>query len=128
MFRMTGADELLTALNVIVKTMRPSGAVERATRLSIDMARRYAASITHRQSGILASAHTSSFEVGGGDFRGRIYLDPAVKGERGTPPSIYGLAEHAKGGSHAFYERTAAEAWPSIKNMLDDVIVGSLPR
>jgi len=72
----------------------------------------YAKQITHKQSGVLALAHT--WEYDSHRMVGRIYIDPKVTWIQGRSsirrPHIYGLYEHSRGGSHAFYDRTVREA------------------
>jgi hypothetical protein len=45
---------------------------------------------------------------------GRIYIDPTAVNPRGQRPEEYGVYEHARGGSHAFYERTIKERGEQI--------------
>lgn len=71
---------------------------------------RYAVSITHVHTGALKSAHRVQFARN----RAEIYIDPSARNEYGEQPAEYGLREHARGGSHAFYSRTVDEAGPGI--------------
>lgn len=72
----------------------------------------YAKRITHKASGVLALAHT--WEYDSYRTKGRIFLSEHVSWIQGRStirrPHIYGVYEHARGGSHAFYERTVREA------------------
>ena len=72
----------------------------------------YAKQITHKQSGVLSMAHT--WEYDSHRMRGRIYISDEVTWIQGRSrirrPHIYGVYEHNRGGSHAFYSRTLREA------------------
>ena len=71
----------------------------------------YAKSITHVQSGELAKAIT--WEYNSHRMKGAIFVDPGAvwNSSRGVvrKPSVYGIYEHARGGSHAFMKRTFEE-------------------
>lgn len=74
-------------------------------------ARDYAASITHVRTGELAGAHM--YEYDSHLMRGWLFINPRVVYAEGSTlrwPRVYGLYEHSRGGSHAFYERTIREA------------------
>ncbi len=71
----------------------------------------YAQSITHKRTGQLAKAIT--WDYNSHKMGGRIYVGSgqAWHSSRGVlrEPSIYGIYEHARGGSHAFMKRTLNE-------------------
>jgi hypothetical protein len=71
----------------------------------------YAASITHRETGNLAESHMWSYDSH--RMKGQIFINPRSVWLQGNStirwPKIYGPYEHARGGSHAFYERTMKE-------------------
>lgn len=72
--------------------------------------RDYAKMITHVQTGALAGAHR--YEYDSHSMRGWLYIDPRVVYAQGSTlrwPREYGVYEHARGGSHAFYQRTMNE-------------------
>jgi len=73
--------------------------------------RDYATQITHRQTGSLAESHT--YEYDSHRMRGSIYINPEsfwLQSEtKIRQPAEYGIYEHARGGTHAFYERTSKE-------------------
>ena len=71
---------------------------------------RYAISITHVLTGGLRAAHT----VGLFNYRGVLFIEPSAVNPFGQRPAIYGEWEHARGGAHAFYERTVREAGAPI--------------
>jgi hypothetical protein len=72
----------------------------------------YAKRITHKESGVLALSHT--WEYDSYRTKGRIFINPQISWIQGRSvirrPHIYGFFEHARGGSHAFYDRTVSEA------------------
>jgi|DewCreStandDraft_4_1066084.scaffolds.fasta_scaffold97844_3 hypothetical protein len=91
-----------------INAMKPGGALGRAVQYTTVSAHRYAVSITHvwrYKGGGLRASHR--MKVSG--LRGEIYIDPTAVNPRGQKPSVYGPAEHARGGTHAFYARTQRE-------------------
>jgi hypothetical protein len=48
-------------------------------------------------------------EVSPSYLRGSIYIDPSATNPQGRRPFDYGPYEHARGGEHAFYDRTLSE-------------------
>jgi len=71
----------------------------------------YAKSITHKESGELARAITWKYDSH--RMKGSVYVGSgaAWHSSRGVirVPAIYGIYEHARGGSHAFMKRTFEE-------------------
>jgi len=73
----------------------------------------YAAQITHKETGNLSRAHV--WEYDSHRMYGRIYINPRIvylSSPRSTIlrwPREYGIYEHARGGDHAFYQRTYDE-------------------
>ena len=69
---------------------------------------RYAKQITHRLTGMLAESH--QWEYDSHTSKGRVFVNPRAVGKRGQSTvvwaKIYGVYEHSRGGSHAFYART----------------------
>lgn len=66
----------------------------------------HARAITHIDTGALAASHRMITGGGGATARALIFIDPTALNPRGQRPAEYGLIEHARGGSHAFYART----------------------
>lgn len=92
-----------------IAMLQPGGAIGRAIQYATTEAHRYAVSITHvywYRGGGLRASHRIALQ---GD-KGRVFIDPNAINPRGQRPAIYGPAEHAHGGSHAFYARTEREA------------------
>ena len=101
-----GIQEAQRANLEVIKNLQPGGAFGRAIQYGTIEAHRYAVSITHVQTGALRASHR--MEVSG--LEGRIFIDPTSENPRGGRPEIYGPIEEARGGEHAFYARTEAEA------------------
>lgn len=73
---------------------------------------RYAVAVTHVDTGALRASQRIRAGPGA---RAEIYIDPSSRNPRtGVPPARYGPVEHARGGSHAFYERTFYERIPDL--------------
>lgn len=101
--------------------MQPSGAAGQAVQVGTAEAHRYATSITHVDTGTLRIAHRP--EVDKSRLRGTVSIDPsAVNPRTGERAADYGPIEHARGGSHAFYRRTATERGQKIAQDMADVI------
>ena len=102
----TGLQEAQRANLQAVAALRPQGAFGRAVIYATTAGQRYAVGITHVDTGALRASHR--VEVTG--LRGRIYIDPSsVNPRSGERPVVYGVEEHARGGSHAFYQRVVDE-------------------
>ena len=104
-----------------IAALQPEGAAGEATRDALVALHRYAVSITH-----VGKYKVNGAFVGGGSLRashrvevdgleGRIYIDPAARNPRSkTRPREYGVYENARGGEHAFYDRTVDEYGPQV--------------
>ena len=121
----TGIQEAQRANLEMIAALRPGGALGRAVVYATTAAHRYAVAITHGDTGSLRASHR--VEVSG--LRGRIYIDPgSVNPRSGQKPVVYGPYEHARGGSHAFYQRVIDEKGQEIGNRAMAMIVGGLAR
>ena len=108
-----------------IAAMQPSGEVGAAVRDAIVALHRYAVAITH-----VGKYQRIGTTVGGGSLRashrmevdglsGMVYIDPSAKNPRSkTKPVEYGVYENARGGEHAFYDRTVNEEGPKVSNMV----------
>ena len=105
-----GLRDAQEALRRLERYVSAQGGMQRVLGDAALRAHRYAVSITHIDTGALKSAHRVRFARN----RAEIYIDPGTRNERGEMPSQYGIEEHDRGGSHAFYERTISEAGPGI--------------
>lgn len=103
----SGLQEAQAANARQIANMRPSGALGRMVKYATELGHRYAIIVTHVDTGSLRASHRMRLSGN----RGEIYIDPtAVNPRSGQKTSKYGPAEHARGGSHAFYARTEREA------------------
>lgn len=102
-----------------IATMQTGGAAEDAVRDAIASLHRYAVSITHvgqyPGGGALRASHRMEVE----GLEGMVYIDPGStsprrSGRRKYKPAEYGVYEHARGGEHAFYDRTVESEGPQV--------------
>ena len=122
MTRIRGIQEAQDGMLRVAAAFKPSGAFDEGIKEATIYMHRYAVSITHVDSGGLRAAHHIEL----GHLKGAIYINPAAVRSDGARPAQYGLYEHARGGSHAFYARTyteagqraAAVAWATLRRSL----------
>jgi hypothetical protein len=119
----TGIQQAQARNQRMIAALQPSGAVGRAVQYGTVAAQRYAISITHVGRYKVGAGGTW---VGGGTLRashrmelsraqGRVFIDPtSVNPRTGARAAVYGPIEHARGGTHAFYERVSAERGAQI--------------
>ena len=93
--------------------VKPSTGLGAAVKGATTAAHRYAASITHVDTGALKGAHAMRIR----GRRGEIYINPGASRSDGRRPAIYGPYEHERGGYHAFYARTVKEAGTQISKV-----------
>jgi len=105
-----GIQEAQAAMLRGAAAVKPSGALGCVIKDATARAHRYAASITHVDTGALRASHT--MQASG--FHGSVYINPSAARSDGARPAEYGPVEHARGGAHAFYARTVAEAGQRI--------------
>jgi len=95
--------------------LKPRGELGRLVKWATASAHRYAVGITHVDTGALKNSHLMKIK----GLRDIIYLNPRSHNPKsGQRPAEYGLYEHARGGSHAFYDRTAAELGPRLQQRM----------
>lgn len=113
-----GIREMQTDNLRMIATMEPNGEAGAAVQVGLVKVLRYAVQITHVDVGALRSSHRMEMESSG--LRGAVYIDPATVNPRsGQKPSEYGEIEHARGGAHAFYDRTYNALGPDV---LDKIV------
>jgi hypothetical protein len=102
-----------------IALLEPESTMGRMVQELLPDLHRYVVTITHvwiYRGGALRAAHRMSIvEKGAGTARGSIFIDPTAVNPRGQRSSEYGVYEHARGGSHAFYERTMNERGPAVQ-------------
>jgi len=121
----------------LIAAAKPKGALGQAIKRGLILAHRYVMAITHVDTGTLKKSHRMAIEESITETRGMISIDPGARNTRtGAFPSVYGPAEHARGGSHAFYQRaeaeiggrTLAEMARIVRVACDSGAIGSLGR
>ena len=106
---------------LIIANLKPSGGFGRAVKHLTVGGHAYAQRITDVDTGGLKAAHRMKVK----GLRGAVFLAGGT-GPSGSPRE-YGPYEHARGGSHAFYERTQDEAGESSGNEALRVLRRSFP-
>lgn len=107
-----GIQEAQKANARYIANLNPGGALGRAVQYATIETHRYATSLTHVKTGALRASHRMQTY----GLRGRIYLDPTAQNPKTRErTAMYGPIENARGGSHAFYERTRDEGGPKIQ-------------
>lgn len=116
-----GIQELQAANERMIAALKPAGVLGEAVRYGTTEGHRYAVAITHVDTGALRGSHRMLIE-GSGD-RGRVFIDPGTRNPRtGQRPADYGVEEHERGGSHAFYARTESEAGDRIGRQMLEIV------
>jgi hypothetical protein len=107
-----GVQEVMARNNRRIATMETGGAAEDAVRDAIIALHRHVVQIIHVDTGTLRASQR--MEVDG--LEGMVFIDPSARNPRGkTRPVEYGVYEHARGGEHAFYDRTQSEIGEQVK-------------
>lgn len=106
----TGLQEAQAMNNRAIAALRPEGALGKAVQAATADVQRWAVIYTHVDTGALRASHR--MEVGG--VRGRVYIGGGSNPRSGLATAVYGPVEHARGGSHAFYDRVVSEQGDAI--------------
>lgn len=115
-----GIREAQRANQRAIAGLKPNGPFGKAIKEATVKAHRYAVSITHVDTGALRASHR--MKVTG--IRGEIFIDRGTRNPKtGERPAAYGAEEHARGGQHAFYERTVKEAGDGIARETGETIL-----
>lgn len=93
-----------------IAELQPDGALGQLIKdATIDL-HRYDVSVVHVDTGALKQAQRMRLE---GAY-GEIFIDPYAVNRNKQRPIVYGPFEHARGGEHAFMDRTITEYWPTV--------------
>lgn len=108
--------KILKAHLQIIESLKPSGPMGAMVKGGAVAAHAYAQKITHVDTGNLKASHRidPNAERGPAWTAAAVLLGSSPHPRSGIPAEQYGFYEHDRGGSHAFYERTAQEAFPRI--------------
>ena len=94
----------------LLRALRVGSVAGESVRHAAAVAHRGSAIRTHVITGTLRASHRVYFEERGSNARAIITPDPGARNPlTGQRPAVYGLYEHRRGGSHAFYRRTVVE-------------------
>lgn len=128
--RLTNYEAMKAYLTKLDRVYR--GAFSDQIKRILRILRNYAMAITHQETGTLAHSHTVSYSSH--LLTGYIYPDPKhIQPSRartlpGRSVQSYAHFEHARGGTHAFYERTYNEAAQDVVLRGLRAWVDGLPR
>lgn len=126
-----GIQEVQARNNRRIAAMQPSGAAGQAVRDAVVALHRYATQITHVGKYVGGGALKSSHRMDVEELEGKVYIDPASTSPRRTKrkykPVEYGIYENARGGEHAFYDRTVDEIGDQVsaraQAMIKDAVI-----
>ena len=94
----------------MIRALRPSGGLAHGVRYAATDLHRYAVIKTHVDTGSLRASHMISFSENYSGAEAEISIDEGAKNPRtGQRTAEYGPVEHARAGTHAFYEITVEE-------------------
>ncbi len=106
-----GIQEALLRNQKAIAGLQAESAPAEAIQYIMAASQRYAIAVSHVDTGAMRSGH----RVGIFKSRGVLSLDTGARNPRsGARVAVYGAHEHARGGSHAFYDRTVNEAGEQI--------------
>lgn len=117
-FRMTiqGIQEAQAANNRLIAYLQPSSRMGALVKNVLTQAHRIAVMITHVDTGALRSSHRMRLD----GIHGEIYIDPTSRNpDSAAKPYMYGVVEHARGGTHRFYERVVTEFMPQLEGVAE---------
>ena len=113
-----GIQQTQAQLNRLAANNSPDSVVAAAVEGATQAAHRYAVYVTHVDTGALKGAH--AYTVRGA--HGEVYINPRAQRSDGARPANYGPYEHARGGTHAFYDRTVSEGFNSIASAAEAAV------
>lgn len=126
--RIRGNKEAQRAMTVAANAVQGQGGLGRAIQFVTLGAMQFAMRVSHKVSGALRSAHIPEFQSGIGMARGRVFIDPtAINPMGGKPVDDYAAIEEARGGSHAFYERTVSERGNYLVGRAAELMIAEMP-
>ena len=85
-----------------IAKLKPGGELSRVIWSLLGGTLREAVMVTHIDTGSLQASHRMELD----GWHGKIFIDPStINPKSNTHPAVYGIYEHDRGGSHAFYDR-----------------------
>jgi hypothetical protein len=121
--KIEGIQEAQKAMLQAAAAAKPDNGPKAAVQAGTIAAHRYATSITHVDTGALRASHFIRLRR----TEGQVYINPGARRSDGARPAEYGPYEHARGGSHAFYKRTAEHGSKQIGDAAFDAFRRYLP-
>ena len=110
-----GLDEAQRANVRHLNSLKMNGALGEAVRRMETEAIFASRDLTHVWTGTLRASHIGDRPYQESDFvRGVVHIAPNQNPIHGIPANIYGVTEHTRGFTHAFYERVANERGQAI--------------
>lgn len=111
----------------MIRSLQPDGSMGQAVQVATVDMQRYAVSVTHVDSGALRASHRIDYSNSYDEARANIFIDPSARNPRSRAlTSVYGPVEEARGGSHAFYERTMDEEGDRALDLAANVLIRGL--
>ena len=105
-----GIQELQKDNQLLIAAIRPTSGLGDAVKVSGQELARYMVSITHVDTSALRSSEIMDFSGTGDEAQAVVHIaDGTLNPRTGQSPANYGPYENARGGSHAFMERTVTE-------------------
>lgn len=109
-------DGVMSALDRADIAIGARGGGGDAVRWMAEVARDYAARITHIDTGALSSSHVIDDSKLRSFGLARIYIGAVANPKSRVTTDVYGPFEHGRGGDHAFYDRTVQERGQFIES------------
>lgn len=126
----SGIQEVMARNNRRIAALKPEGASGKAVKDAVIALHRHAVSITHVGKYTGAGALKSSHRMEVNELEGVVFIDPKSVSPRRTrkkqKPVVYGVFEHARGGEHAFYDRTEKEVGERVRSRAREMIVSAV--
>ncbi len=120
--------EALIKLQEVTNIANYNSATSRLVRAVTMDALKYSQVVTHKITGSLARSQRMDFVTGMNEIVGTISLDPhVINPVEDSRPAQYGIYEHARGGGHAFFERTYEDFKTKIRSRYFRDFVRNLP-
>lgn len=103
-----------------IAALKPNGVAGEVVKDAIIILHRYAIQITHVGKYVGGGALKNSHRMEVDELEGKVYIDPKSVSPRRSrkkyKPAIYGIYENARGGEHAFYDRTVDEIGQQVSD------------
>ncbi len=90
----------------MVNTLRQSRRLNKYTNIIVNHLKKYLKSIVHIDTGTLHDAIRTRINNSG---IGELFIDPNATNPSGVRAALYGPIENARGGDHAFFDRTTRD-------------------